>query len=164
LKFYKSSLNFSNNIITYKECFLVFRNQSLCIFWFFIFYFWPLLLWKGITFSILFHFWQFLVHQMCQEEGFKFCLNTKNNKAHPLDLAYLECLNAIIATQFATNEQLKDLTHMFCLRISCYKLYKKGLFSYVLTLKYMCQFGMNLKKPNQKAKHKFFIKKFIVIF
>ncbi len=101
---------------------------------------------------------------MCQEEGFKFCLNTKNNKAHPLDLAYLECLNAIIATQFATNEQLKDLTHMFCLRISCYKLYKKGLFSYVLTLKYMCQFGMNLKKPNQKAKHKFFIKKFIVIF
>jgi hypothetical protein len=65
---------------------------------------------------------------MRQEKGFKFFLNTKNNKAHPLDLAYLErleCLNVIIATQFATNEQLKDLIHMFCLRISCYKLYKK---------------------------------------
>jgi hypothetical protein len=30
-----------------------------------------------------------------------------------LDLAYLECLSVIVATQFATNEQLKDLTHMF---------------------------------------------------
>jgi hypothetical protein len=107
------------------------------------------------------------MHQMRQEKGFKFFLNTKNNKAHPLDLSYLERLerlNVIIATQFATNEQLKDLIHMFCLRISCYKLYKKGLFSYVLTLKYMCHFGMNFKKFNQKAKHNFFIKKSIIIF
>jgi len=33
----------------------------------------------------------------------------------PLDLACLERLSVIIATQFAINEQLKDLTHMFCL-------------------------------------------------
>jgi hypothetical protein len=46
-------------------------------------------------------------------------------------------------TQFAFNEQLKDLTHMFCFRIPCYKLYTKGLLSYVFTLKYMCYFRMN---------------------
>jgi len=40
--------------------------------------------------------------------GFKFCLDTKNNGALPLDLACFERLNVIVATQFATNEQLKD--------------------------------------------------------
>jgi hypothetical protein len=39
----------------------------------------------------------------------------KNNEALPLDLVCLKCLNVIVATQFATNEQLKDLTHMLCL-------------------------------------------------
>ncbi len=71
-----------------------------------------------------------------------------------MDLVYFECLNVIVTIQFATNEQLKDLTHMICLQIPCYKLYKEGLFSYVFTLKYMCHFGMNLKKLNLKAKHK----------
>jgi hypothetical protein len=42
-------------------------------------------------------------------------LFTKNNGALPLDLARFECLSVIDATQFATNEQLKDLTHMLCL-------------------------------------------------
>ncbi len=68
----------------------------------------------------------------------------------PLDMACLERLSVIIAT----NEQLKTLTHMFCIQIPCYKLYKEGLFSYVFTLKYMCHFGMNWKKLNLKAKHK----------
>jgi hypothetical protein len=63
---------------------------------------------------------------MCQFKGFKFCLHIKNNGALPLDLAYLACLSVIIATQFATNEQLKNLTHMFCVQIPCYKLYKEG--------------------------------------
>ncbi len=53
-----------------------------------------------------------------------------------------------------TNEQLQDLTHMLCFRFPCYKIYKEGLFSYVLTLKYMCHFGTSLKKFNPKAKHK----------
>jgi hypothetical protein len=43
---------------------------------------------------------------------------------------------------------------MFCFWIPCYKLYKEGLFFYVLTLKYMCHFGTSLKKLNLKAKHK----------
>jgi hypothetical protein len=47
-------------------------------------------------------------------QGFKFCLNTQKNGALPLDLTYLERLSVIVATQFATNEQLKDLTHMLC--------------------------------------------------
>jgi len=46
----------------------------------------------------------------------------------PLDLGYLECLNVIGLIQFAINEQLKDLTHMICFQIPCYKLYKKELF------------------------------------
>jgi hypothetical protein len=31
------------------------------------------------------------------------------------NLAYFKHLSVIVATQFATNEQLKDLTHMICL-------------------------------------------------
>ncbi len=86
--------------------------------------------------------------------GVQVCSDTKKNGALPLDLDYLECLSVIIATPFSTNEQLKDLTHILCLRIPCYKLYKEGLFYYVLPLIYMCHFGMNLKKLNLKVKHK----------
>jgi hypothetical protein len=43
------------------------------------------------------------------------CLNTKKNGALSLDLAYLECLSVIVTIQFATIEELKYLTHMFCL-------------------------------------------------
>ncbi len=71
-----------------------------------------------------------------------------------MDLGSLERLSVIIATQFASNEHLKDLTHMLSLRTSCYKLYKEGLFSYVPKLKYMCHFEMSLKKLDLKAKHK----------
>jgi hypothetical protein len=92
-----------------------------------------------------------------------FYLDIKNNGALSLDLAHLECLSVIVATQFATNEHLKYLTHMFCLRIQCYKLYKEGLFFYVFTLKYMCHFGTSLKKFNLKAKHKIKNKNFMVI-
>jgi hypothetical protein len=60
----------------------------------------------------------------------------------------------LIATQFLINVQLKDLTHMFSPRISFHKLYKEGLFSYVLTLKYMCPFGMRLKSLTLKTKHR----------
>jgi hypothetical protein len=60
----------------------------------------------------------------------------------------------LITTQFAINVQLKDLTHMFCSRISFHKLYKKCLFSSVLTLKYMCSFGKSLKSLTLKTKHR----------
>jgi len=49
-------------------------------------------------------------------------LNTKNNKALPLELAYPECfcvqssaiLPYVVTTQFATKKKLEDLTHMPC--------------------------------------------------
>jgi hypothetical protein len=86
--------------------------------------------------------------------GVQILFRHKNNGTLPLNLACLKHLNVIIVTQFATNEQLKDLTHMFCFWIPCYKLYKESLFFYVLTLKYTCHFGMNFKKVNLMAKHK----------
>jgi hypothetical protein len=64
----------------------------------------------------------------------------------------------------AINEQLKDLIHMICLQIPCYKLYKEDLFSYVLTLKYMCHFGMSSKKLKLKVKHKIKNNNFMVFF
>jgi hypothetical protein len=48
---------------------------------------------------------------MHQLEGFEIFLDAKNNGAVHLDLAYLGRLSVIIAI----NEQLKYLTHMFCL-------------------------------------------------
>ncbi len=51
-----------------------------------------------------------------------------------------------------TIEQLKDLTHMLCLQISCHKLYKEGLFSYVLTLKIHVSFWDELLKFELKGK------------
>ncbi len=81
-------------------------------------------------------------------------MDTKKNGALHLDLACPERLNVIVAIQFIANEELKDLNHMFCLGIPCYKLYKEGLFSYVIILKYMCHFGMNSKKFNLKVKQK----------
>jgi hypothetical protein len=70
------------------------------------------------------------------------CINTKNNGAFPLGLTCLERLNVIVVAQLQLMNNLKDLTHMFCFRIPCYKLYKEGSNSYVLTIKYMCHFGM----------------------
>jgi hypothetical protein len=72
----------------------------------------------------------------------------------PLEFGLLWTFKCYSCNLFTTNEQLKDLTQMFCLQIPYYKLYKEGLFLYVLTLKYMCHFGMNWKKLNRKAKHK----------
>jgi len=71
----------------------------------------------------------------------KILFKHKKNGALPLDLACLERLSVIVAIEFATNEQQKDLTHMFYFQIPCYKLYKQVLFSYVSTLKYMCHLG-----------------------
>jgi hypothetical protein len=61
-----------------------------------------------------------------------------------------------IVIHFSIKKQLKYLTHMLWFQISCYKLYKERLLSYVSTFKYMCHFGMNSKKINLKAKHQNF--------
>ncbi len=71
----------------------------------------------------------------------------------PLGFGLLWVLKCYSCNSIAIKEQLKDLTHMFCLQIPCYKLYTKGLFFHILTLKYKCHFGMSSKKFNLKAKH-----------
>jgi len=59
---------------------------------------WSPLLWGAITFSFQIHFWQFLVLQMCQEEGFNICFNTKNKRALPFDLDCPKCLTILKPT------------------------------------------------------------------
>ncbi len=94
LKLHKSSLNSNTNRTAYKEFFGC-SITSLCSVWWFVFLScWPPLLWGAITFSFLIHFRQMLVCQMRQEEGLKFCLDTKNNGALPLDPACPKCLSA----------------------------------------------------------------------
>ncbi len=64
-------------------------------------------------------------------EGFKFCLNTRNNGPVPLDMACPKRLSVIVTIELQLNlqlnKQLKDWIHMFYLWIPCYKLYKKRL-------------------------------------
>jgi hypothetical protein len=88
LKFYKSSLNSNSSRATYKEFFGCSKTGLCSVRWNFVFLSsWPPLLWGAVTFSFLIFFTRVLVYQMCQEEGFKFCLNTRNNRTHPLDPA-----------------------------------------------------------------------------
>ncbi len=67
-------------------------------------------------------------------KGFKFCLDTINNRTFFSDPICLECLGVwsliglsfscnSIVIQFVIKEQLEDLTHMLCFWIPCYKLW-----------------------------------------
>jgi hypothetical protein len=58
----------------------------------------------------------------------------------------------VIATQFATKKQLKKFNHCaFFFKFMSQNILKV-VFFYVLTLKYICHFGMSLKKLNPKRK------------
>jgi hypothetical protein len=155
MKFLKSYLNSNNNKSTYKE-FCWCSGTGLCSIWWFVFFefFTPSTL-KGHNFLNFLFLMIFSVPNVLIKRVQVLFKHQKQWTPPPrLDPTCLERLNVIVAIQFATNEQVKDLTHMFCFWIPCYKLYKEGLFSCVLTLKYMCHFGMNFKKFNLKAKHK----------
>jgi hypothetical protein len=52
---------------------------------------------------------------------------------------------------------------MFYLQTPCDKIYKEGLFFYILTLKYKCHLEMNSKKFNLKVKHKIKNNNFMVV-
>ncbi len=145
MKFYKSSLNFNGNIATYKKICGFLGTDFYIIWWFVFFNFWPPLLQWAITFSISIPFLMIFNVPDVPTGGFKFCLNTPKKWSLPLGSNLPWMLKCYSCNSIATNEHLKDLTHMLCFRISCYKLYKGGLFSYVLTFKYMCHFGMSLK-------------------
>jgi len=57
----------------------------------------------------------------------------------------------VVAIQFATKEQSKDVTDMFFFESNVTN-YMKKTFFYVFTLKYMYHFGMSSKKLNFKGK------------
>jgi hypothetical protein len=93
LKFCKSYLNSDSNRATYKDFFEC-SEISLCIVVFcgFFFEFLTLYTLGGHNFIIFNLFFTMLLCQMCQEEGFRLCWDTKNNRTLPLDLACPECL------------------------------------------------------------------------
>jgi len=91
--FYKLSLNSGSNRTTYKEFFECLGTGLCNVWWFAFLSFRPSLFWGAVIFSFLICFWWLLVCQMYQEEGFKFCLDTRNNGALPLDWACPEHLS-----------------------------------------------------------------------
>ncbi len=60
----------------------------------------------------------------------------------------------LVASQFKTKVRTKGLTHMFCLWISSHKLCKEHMFPWLITMKCICQFGMNEEMFNHKWKLK----------
>jgi len=106
-------LSFNNNKTTYKDFFNFLELAFLMFDGFFFELLTPFTL-GGHNFL---NFIMFLIIFNALEvsiKGIKFCLNTRNNGAFPLDLACLKHFNVVIAIQFAIKEQLKDLTQMFC--------------------------------------------------
>ncbi len=54
----------------------------------------------------------------------------------------------LVAFKFRTKVQVKGLIGMFCLWASSHKLYKEHVFTWFITLKCICQFGMSEKMLN----------------
>jgi hypothetical protein len=86
-------MNSNNNATTYKAFFGCLETDFGSVQWFVFFEFLTPLLWGAVTFSFLIFFQRLLVCHMHQKEGFKFCLDTKNNRTLPLDPACLEHLS-----------------------------------------------------------------------
>jgi hypothetical protein len=105
LKCYKSiTWSFTNHLWTlvitkqHKRNFLGVWESTFCnVQWFFFWVLDPFYFEGLLTFSFLICLWwllrRLLVCHMCQEEGFKFCLDTRNKGAFSLDLACPECLS-----------------------------------------------------------------------
>jgi hypothetical protein len=152
LKFYKLSLNF-NQKKTYKE-FCECLGTGLCNIWWFVFWVLDPSILKGHNFI---NYIPFLTISNALDTligGVQVLFRCKKKWSPPLGFGMPWVLKCYNCNSIAINEQLKNLTHMFCFLIPCYKLYEKGLLFYVLTLKYMCHLGMSWKKLNLKAKHK----------
>ncbi len=56
----------------------------------------------------------------------------------------------LVVTQFTNKMQLENFIHTFCPPISYCKLYNKGAFCYIFTLKKHVPFDSNSKKLNPK--------------
>jgi hypothetical protein len=60
----------------------------------------------------------------------------------------------LVIIEFAIKVQLKGLTHMFCLLMSSYKVYKEDAFYLDFTFRIMYHLGRVKKNLTLKAKHK----------
>ncbi len=116
--------------------------------------FWPPLLWGGHNFLNSNSFLTIFNAPKVPIRGVQVLFKHHKQWSPPFESGLPWTLKCYSCNLIATKEQLKDLTHMFCLWISCHKLYKEGLFSHILTLKYKCHFEMSSTKFNLKAKHK----------
>jgi hypothetical protein len=77
----------------------------------------------SIPFFIIFNALDMLI------EGVQVFFTRPKKWSPPLGFGLPSAFKCYNCNSITTNEQLKDLTHMFCLQIPCYKLYKEGLFS-----------------------------------
>jgi hypothetical protein len=146
-------LKFNNNKTTFKE-FYGCLGIGLCSIWWFVFWVFYLSILRGHNFLYSIIFLMILNALDASIGRVQVLFRCQKQWSPPLGFGLPWVVKCYSCNSIATNEQLKELTYMFCLWIPCYKIYKKGLFSYVFTLKYMCHFGMNRKKLNSKAKHK----------
>jgi hypothetical protein len=88
----KSCSNLNTNRATYKEVSGCTGISFFSVWWFVFFSFWLPLLWRVVTFSFVILFGPFLVCQMSQEEEFKFCWDTRNNRALTLEWLSVQSL------------------------------------------------------------------------
>jgi len=154
---YKLFLNSNNKKTTYKE-FYGCLGISLCSIWWFIFKKFDPSILRGHNFLNSIPFWKKFSALGALIGKVQVLFRHQKQWNPPLGYGLPWTLRCYNCNSIATNEQLKNLTHMFCLWTPCYKLYKKNLFSYVFTLKYICHSGMSWKKLNLKVKHKIKIK------
>ncbi len=122
LKCYRSTTwSFTNHLgsLLVTESFGCFEPAFVVFSGFFFEFLTPFIL-GVITFSLLIRFRQLLVCQMCQEEGFKFCLDTRSNGALPFDPACPECLSVrpqpvypIVSRQSVQNIMSKMAAYLF---------------------------------------------------
>jgi hypothetical protein len=154
LKFYKSFSTSNNNKTTHKE-FCGCLGTNLCSIWWFVFFelLTPSTL-KGHNFLNFITFLMIFSALDAPIGGVQIFFRHPKKWNPPLWSALPWVFKCCSCNLIATNEQLKYWTHILCFWIPYYKLYKEGLFFYVLTLKYMCHFRTNWKKLNLKAKHK----------
>jgi hypothetical protein len=128
LKFYKSTLNSNKNKAIYKE-FCGCLGTGLYSIWCFVFFKFltPFTL-KGHNFLNFIPFFTFFSALDAPIEGVQVLFEHKKKWNPPLGFSLPWMIKCYSCNSITTNEQLKDLTHMLCFQIPCYKPYEEGFF------------------------------------
>jgi hypothetical protein len=93
LEWYKSTLNSFSNRATYNICFGCLKIGLCNVWWLVFFEFSTPCTLGSYNFLFVIHFGRLLMCQIHQEEGFKFCLDSRNNGPIPSNPACPERLN-----------------------------------------------------------------------